>query len=125
MHFFSPEEVEGTFQKAMQWLAPGGRLYIITMSPYHYSAHKFLDTYKKRVQNGDKWPGVAASFMKDYGQNHPGNIPDYLHFLDPQVITRVAYQYGFIIKKMELFGIDSALTEESDLDYLGVTFIKL
>ena len=37
MHFFKPNEVELFFQKAYKWFIPNGRLYIITMSQYHYA----------------------------------------------------------------------------------------
>ena len=57
MHFFKPDEVELFFQKAYKWLVPNGRLYIITMSQYHYGNPKdFYIKYKKgnRIPWDDK-----------------------------------------------------------------------
>ena len=52
MHFFKPNEVELFFQKAYKWLKPNGRLYIITMSQYHYSNPEgFSDYYNNEINS--------------------------------------------------------------------------
>lgn len=113
MHFFHPEEVEAFFKKAQEWLVSNGRIYLITMSQYHYANPEgYAKVYEENYKNGMEWPGERPEFKfkKDDGY--------YLQALDPRVIFRVATKYGFTIKKLELWG------GPHDDDYTCGIFIK-
>lgn len=118
MHFFKPNEVTGFFERAREWLVPNGRIFLLTMSQFHHSAKGFYKTYNERVKAGIKFPGEITTFTQDMGQEHVGHAPTYLHALDPAVLVREASQFGFICKKVELFGGDD------DMDYTCATFIN-
>lgn len=112
MHFFKPEEVELFFKKAYHWLIPNGRLYIITMSQYHYANPEgFADYYNNDIKRGVKFPGMINDFkFKDEKY--------VLHAIDPIVMMRVGNEYGFICKKIELYG------GKDDDDYTCAILIK-
>ena len=112
MHFFKPEEVELFFEKSYKWLVPNGRLYIVTMSQYHYGNPKgYYEKYNELIKSGSEWPGMI------YDYKFKGD--DYiLHAIDPIVMTRVANKHGFICKKIELWG------GKNDDDYTCAVLIK-
>ena len=63
MHFFKPNEVELFFQKAYNWLIPNGRLYIITMSQYHYANPEgFSEFYNNEIKKGVEFPGMINDY---------------------------------------------------------------
>ena len=98
MHFFKPNEVEKFFEKSYKWLVPNGRLYIVTMSQYHYGNPKgFSEKYNKEIREGIEWPGMINDY-KFKGEDYV------LHAIDPIVMMRVATKYGFTCKKIELWG---------------------
>ena len=112
MHFFKPKEVELFFQKAYNWLVNNGRLYIITMSQYHYGNPKgFSDYYNKEIKKGTEFPGM----INDYKFKNEKYV---LHAIDPTVMVRLANKYGFICKKIELLG------GKNDDDYTCAILIK-
>ena len=117
-HFFHPEEIEELFSKIYKWLAPKGRFYVMTASPYHYAMPNFEETYEKRYRAGEEWPGVITDFQFIIGNEPKDNSPKYHHAMDPRVLFRVATKHGFIVKKIELFG------GKLDHDYTCGIFIK-
>ena len=122
-HFFTPEEMQSMFEKAKRWLAPNGRLYIVTMTPYHYALEGFASIYEKRWREGQAWPGVITTMTKDYAVEHAGNIPKYLHVIDPRLMVQLASDYGFLVKKLELFG-HHRNSKENGLGYIGAILIN-
>ena len=112
MHFFKPNEVELFFQKAYNWLVSNGRLYIITMSQYHYgNPEGFSDYYNNEIKKGTEFPGM----INDYKFKDEKYI---LHAIDPVVMLRVANKYGFTCKKIELSG------GKNDDDYTCAILVK-
>ena len=112
MHFFKPNEVELFFQKAYNWLIPNGRLYIITMSQYHYANPKgFSEFYNNEIKKGVEFPGM----INDYKFKDEKYV---LHAIDPVVMMRVGNKYGFTCKKIELSG------GKDDDDYTCAILVK-
>ena len=112
MHFFKPNEVELFFQKAYNWLIPNGRLYIITMSQYHYAnPNGFSEFYNNEIKKGVEFPGM----INDYKFKDEKYV---LHAIDPVVMMRVGNKYGFICKKIELSG------GKDDDDYTCAILVK-
>lgn len=123
MHFFTPTQIELMFQKAKRWLVPNGRFYIVTMTPYHYTLEGFSTIYQNRLQAGDPWPGIITSMMTDYGREHKGNIPEYLHVMDPRILIKLATEQGFMVKELKLFGHNHN-PKENGLGYIGSILIN-
>lgn len=113
MHHFKPDMIERMFERAHEWLAPGGRLYIITMSFFHYAGEKYLQGILERKKAGVEWPGEINDFSFVYG-----NTKKYHHSLEPAIIMKLADKYGFIAKSVRLTG------GKNDNDYVAAIFIK-
>ncbi len=101
-HFLTPDEMEETLQKAFKWLTPGGRLYIITMSPHHYLLERFLPVYNQRVHNKVIWAGDIPN-MHDYAPDLKHQIPQYLHVMDSHSLGAAIKLKGFKIIEESLF----------------------
>ena len=119
MHFFHPDECEKMFEKARYWLVPGGYFFIVIMSPWHYAAASdFAEIYEKKYQEGDPFPGQIGDFTINTGQNFKGSCSTYLHSMDPRVMMRLATKYGFIMKRLQIYG------GAKDQDYTGAVMIN-
>jgi len=123
MHLFTPEAIDNVFENAKKWLVSNGRLYIVTMTPYHYVLQNFSVIYEKRLQDGQIWPGIITTMTKDYGVEHKGKIPDYLHVMDPRVMFQIATKHRFMVKRLELFGHYRNI-QDNGLGYMGVILIN-
>ena len=112
MHFFNPNEVELFFKNAYKWLEPNGRIYIITMSQYHYANPEgFADYYNNEIKKGVEFPGM----INDYKFKNEKYI---LQAIVPVVMMRVSNKFGFTCKKIELSG------GKDDDDYTCAILVK-
>ena len=119
MHFFHPDECEKMFENAKKWLVPNGLFFLVIMSPWHYTAPKdFYKQYEKKIQEGELFPGQITDFTINSGQKFQGACTTYLHSMDPQVVMRLATKYGFIIKRLQIYG------GKNDCDYTGAIMIN-
>jgi SAM-dependent methyltransferase len=100
LHFLRPEEVERVALKMFQWLAPGGRLFIVADSPYAGPWYKAATEYERRKLHGERWPG----FLEDYRQFLPAGTdmsgqPRSINPMDPDILRRLATESGFVVEK--------------------------
>ena len=118
MHYFKPDDVEGMFKKVHEWLAEGGRFFLITSSPYHWVTPKgFYKEYEKKLKEGVKFPGVITDFS--YRENDSYKIgQQYNHAMDPNLIFRLATENDFMIKQLGL------LPGRGEFDYTMAILIK-
>lgn len=115
IHFLTPVQLEIAIDKIAQWLRPGGSVFIITMSPYHYSLKSFDKVYEERWIKGNSWPGEIFT-MRDYAPDCAKDIPDYLHVMDKRPLIQALEKRGLIIKKAFLFGYKRAKSRGDDID---------
>ncbi|MCX7338231.1 MAG: class I SAM-dependent methyltransferase [Alphaproteobacteria bacterium] len=124
VHFFTPEELETSIDKIYTWLKPGGRVFIITMSPFHYSLKNFAPLYEKRWAEGSAWPGEIFD-MKSYVPNLAKDIPDYLHVMDERPFKKALEKRGFIIEKAYLYGYSRPNRKADDTNgYCAIQAMK-
>jgi len=97
-HFLTGEEIEAGLQKIMRWLKPGGKLFIVTCSPYVKVLTNFMDTYEARKTSGMPWPGLIENWAQM--RPHMKNLPSFFHVLDHQTLCLALTNAGFIIENM-------------------------
>lgn len=102
MHFFDGPRVERAAAKAFNWLAPGGKVFVIAETPFIGTARAFFSTYEARRTAGNPWPGVVEN-VAAHDPNRAGSLPSLFHLLDEQVLTRVFTVAGFTIERAECF----------------------
>ena len=121
-HFLNGEEIETGLKKIFKWLVPGGKLYFVTLSPYHHLLKdKFLPIYESRLNNGDKWPGLINN-MRELNPNEAEDIPNFLHVFEEQAIKNKLLKQGYEIE--ELITFDYGSDPSDDRGYLGFEAVK-
>ena len=100
------------FENCNKWLIDKGRIYLSTMSQYHYgNPEGFSEFYNNEIKKGKEFPGM----INDYKFKDENYI---LHAIDPVVMLRVATKFGFTCKKIELSG------GQNDDDYTCAILVK-
>jgi SAM-dependent methyltransferase len=100
LHFLRGEEIEQGFEKIYEWLAPGGKVFIVTSTPYQGNLTTFVPVYEERWASGNLWPG----YVEDYGLNAPGvshNLFPFLHVMDERPLRRALEAVGFEIEQVQ------------------------
>lgn len=96
LHFLLPRDIELTVRKMFDWLLPGGRVFLITDSPYVGPWWKGAPEYERRKREGCPWPGFVNNYA---GLLPPGTDttqhPTFINPLDPDILRRVAGAAGF------------------------------
>lgn len=97
LHFFAPEKLELAAQKMHALLKKGGKVYIVAETPYLKSWQSYLPEYERKKKEKDPYPGFLLN-PSQYNQASGKYLPQQLHFLDPDVLTRVFTKAGFKIE---------------------------
>jgi acyl transferase domain-containing protein/D-arabinose 1-dehydrogenase-like Zn-dependent alcohol dehydrogenase/acyl carrier protein/NAD(P)-dependent dehydrogenase (short-subunit alcohol dehydrogenase family)/SAM-dependent methyltransferase len=99
IHFLRPEEVQQTIRKMFAWLRPGGRLFLVSDTPYvGYWKSKARD-YEARKARGDTWPGYINDVARDFAGADIAGAPPLINALDPDVLRRECLAAGFEVEK--------------------------
>ncbi len=102
LHFFDGPKLDQSARILFDWLASGGRVFIVAETPYLKNFQSFIPTYEARRAAGDPWPGFIDDVMA-IAPERGASLPPKMHFLDPEVLTRVFRAAGFIVEKAETF----------------------
>ena len=102
MHFFDGPRIERAAAKALNWLSPGGKVFVVSETPFIGTARAFFPTYEARSKAGDPWPGVVEN-VSAHDQKRAGSLPGLFHLLDDRVLSRVFSAAGFTIERLEYF----------------------
>ena len=106
-HFFTNQSIEKSFTKIADWLAPGGKIYFIALSPYHYTLReKFLLIFKKRKKTGDQNPGYIDN-MREFISKSEDKVPQFMNTFDEDTIEKLINLNTFTIKDLKLFDYTS------------------
>lgn len=119
LHFLIGEEVEQTVAKMHDWLQPGGRIFLVTDSPYTGPWKAAAGDYERRKAAGDPWPG----FIADYAQYLPDNAdpagrPAFINPMDPDILRRVCENAGFEV--LEARFLSGGTKWRTQRDHAGV-----
>ena len=98
LHFLRGEEIQQCLAKFYQWLKRGGRAYLVAETPYLGCYASFIPTYEDRKRKNVPWPGFLEDTSR-FSQIRYNNIPSFLHFLDPDILTELCRRVGFVIEK--------------------------
>lgn len=127
IHFMSPKQIIDGFTKINNWLAPGGKVFIVVMSPQHKQfANWFLPIYEKKWQQGDEWPGVNLLVKKALPEQLY-NLPEVLHVMDDRPLRLALGKLGFDIEKSDFISMKhfaTKLDERDGKEAMGIIAIK-
>lgn len=83
-------------------LAPGGFVFIIADSPYLRTLTKFIPEFEKKELDGEDWPGLVND-MSLFEPDKIDNIPKMMHFMSPNVLSKVFSNCGFLVQEATYF----------------------
>ncbi|MBI4351612.1 MAG: class I SAM-dependent methyltransferase [Elusimicrobia bacterium] len=102
MHFFDGPRIDRAAAKVREWLAPGGKVFVVAETPFIGTARAFFPTYEARLKAGNKWPGVVEN-VSAHDPKRAGSLPSLFHLLDDRVLSRVFTSAGFTIERLAYF----------------------
>ncbi|MFI8931749.1 amino acid adenylation domain-containing protein [Streptomyces sp. NPDC053474] len=125
MHFLAPDDFRLTLRKMYDWLAPGGKVFLSSDSPYFgYWASKAAD-YEARKAAGDPWPGYIDDVAAHFEAAHVVGGPPLINAIDPDVFRRECEAAGFVVERAGFFGAvgvdrESYGAPAPDMEHVGV-----
>lgn len=124
LHFFKGEQMIEALKKAHGWLKKGGKVFLITETPFLKNFAKFLPVFEDRKQKKIPWPGLAEN-PQLYTPLRGGQLPPFIHFLDKEGMTKVLSESGFKVEKCEYmprkdFPLDLQLDGRESIGGIGV-----
>lgn len=84
-------------------LRPGGRVFTVSGTPFAANVKEFIPIYEANKSSGAEWPGEAYRLRTLCAHPSIQDLPDFLHLLDDQVLTRVFEQAGFIVEEAAMY----------------------
>jgi polyketide synthase PksL len=102
-NFLTPDELERGMVAIARWLAPGGRLFAISGTPYAKNVMRFIPEYERRRRAGERWPGYVTNLQQYAIDSTLDELPPDLHLLDDEVLGRVVSSAGLSLERIEMF----------------------
>jgi SAM-dependent methyltransferase len=101
LHFLNPKQLKQALSNIYRSLKPGGRVFIITTSPYVKRFQAIIPEYEARLKKGDPYPGFVKK-LRQYANpelvthEQLQNISDdHFMFLDTTALHRLFTTAGF------------------------------
>ena len=101
LHFFDGETIERAANNLNRWIRPGGKVFVISETPFVGTLKAFASEYARRKEEGDSWPGLIID-MQAYTAR-AGALPKLGNWLDVDVLTLVFSGAGFIVEHCDYF----------------------
>ncbi len=129
LHFFTPETVDTFVQWLNDAMKPGGKVFVLTISPFYKGHEELLKDYQKKKEEGFRFPGYCSM----YNQSNPAQKyssearPTSLLFMELDTLKLLFLQHGFQIEEeFELAVINSDNPEwRPGKDLVGIIAHKL
>jgi hypothetical protein len=101
LHFLTPEKLDMALDKLSDWVAPQGKIFIVSYTPYIAPMKDFIPLYEERALSGMKWPYWIVNNIHDYftgSKEVAENLPDTMNYLDLPSLSKALQSRGFIIE---------------------------
>ena len=95
LHFLEGDDVDASVRKMARWLVPGGRLYLLTDTPYGVW-RKSVARFEAAKSHGERWPGLIRGLHQWLATppRKPIEKPAFLNLMDPDILTRSCREAG-------------------------------
>lgn len=100
LHFYYGQTIERGIAKIIRWLSKGGKLCVVTETPYLGNFKKFHSVYEERKKQGIKWPGWIDNVSEYEDAGFGKNLPQQIHFLDRDILERIFIEAGLMVEKI-------------------------
>jgi len=107
-HFLRGEEIDSGLAKVYRWLAPGGKIFIVTSTPYQKNLVDFVPIYEERWGSGNPWPGHVENYGVSATALAYPNINSFLNVMDERPLRAALERAGFEVETVRI--IDRRMT---------------
>ena len=101
LHFLTGDEIEYGLHKLFSWLKPGGKLYIISETPYRKNLAEFIPVYEERKKNNIAWPGMLSYVHSYFTESQ--DLPTFINFLDKDHLSEILEKIGYKLEEATNF----------------------
>lgn len=103
--FLTGQQIEAGIAKIYNWLKPGGKIFIVSFTPYLSHVASYIPVYEEKKKNGEPWPGYIENLTQYCSDSSIGNkLPSSIHHVDQQDVERALINAGFKIELSILLG---------------------
>ncbi|MBL3656312.1 class I SAM-dependent methyltransferase [Fulvivirga sediminis] len=102
--FLKPFEIEMAAEKIFKWLRHGGKLYVVSFTPYLKHCESYIPIYEAKKESGEEWAGYIEC-LSDYSVDNPiaSALPESINHIDQDDLHRV-FSPLFDIQQLFVFG---------------------
>ena len=102
LHFFDEKRLKSALKAIFSWLRPGGKVFIVTETPYLNNFKSFIPIFEKRKKEGMALPGFVENVM-DIDPIRGKFLPKQMMVFDRDILTSLFEQAGLEVEKCEEF----------------------
>lgn len=125
LHFLEGNQIEKGLDKIHNWLIKDGQFICTNCSIYHSSVkNQMLKTFKKRIEEGDKWPGIARS-IEELDPVHNDYSKNFLNCFYKEQLEALLPTHGFKIEKIKYFDYPSDPWPDDNKGHIGFVASKI
>lgn len=84
-------------------LRPGGQVFTVSGTPYAANIAEFIPVYEENRRRGLEWPGEAHGLHSLCAHPSIADLPDFLHLLDDEVLSRAFERAGFVVTEARMY----------------------
>jgi chorismate-pyruvate lyase/SAM-dependent methyltransferase len=103
--FLNGPEIEAGFRKVFEWLEPGGKIFIVSFTPFISHVRSFIPEYLTRKKEGTRWAGFITDLSRYCSDPHIfSNLPNQINHIDADDLRWGLETAGFAIEDIRYFG---------------------
>lgn len=103
LHFLTGPQLENGAASIAHWLAPGGKVFLQTSTPWQAPFSSFIPEFEERIGRGDPFPGWVADAHNRFDHPKISQIPPAIHLLDDKTLRRLFAEAGLIVEQCWLY----------------------
>ena len=127
LHFFTPDQATKALKEVFRLLKPGGKIFIVAITPYVNRFKSFIPLYKQRLLLKHQYPGHVKNLK--YFADPEATTPEQLAqmhdksfmFFDAQFMHSFLSEMGFVVEKSLEFPLafKSSIWELDGREFVG------
>lgn len=103
--FLSPDEIVKGAQTIYDWLAPGGKVFIVSFTPFLAHVADYIPVYQQKKKQGERFAGYITDLPKYCSnQDIAQQLPSAINHVDEDDLRFAFTKAGFDILQLETFG---------------------
>jgi ubiquinone/menaquinone biosynthesis C-methylase UbiE len=125
-HYFTPAQMELAIKECSRLLAPEGKVFLVSETPYGAVFKDFIPIYEGQKQTASNWPGFIddlPKYMRQYSEDNPSKML----LLGEDELRAGFLRAGFSIEKCGFFSRAGVFPEGLCLDgkeSVGIVAVK-